>query len=234
VDVKKRSESTAEQYKDAIKTITKKLKEKSEINKDIYLIENPKEIDDVLRKYYDIFRDENSDGHRHYSSALKNYREFLEYLDKQKDICVSADKIDDEINRIEYGLDKIEDPEKLTIIKSRIGQTRFRAGLLEKYKKCQLCSIDIEDLLVASHIKPWFKSAGEEKLDLNNGLLLCCLHDKLFDLGLISFNENGNIVIVDRIDKELYKDLNININTKIDVGAKTREYLNWHRENIFK
>jgi hypothetical protein len=39
IDVKKRRESTAEQYKDAIKTITKKLKEKREINKDIYSIE---------------------------------------------------------------------------------------------------------------------------------------------------------------------------------------------------
>ena len=55
--------------------------------------------------------------------------------------------------------------------------------MLKKYhSKCCLCGVDDDALLVASHIKPWAKSDEHEKLDLDNGLLLCPNHDKLFDL----------------------------------------------------
>ncbi|MBO7381377.1 MAG: HNH endonuclease, partial [Neisseriaceae bacterium] len=44
-------------------------------------------------------------------------------------------------------------------------------------------------------LKPWRKSNDKEKLDINNGLLLCPTHDKLIDKGLITFSENGEIII---------------------------------------
>ena len=37
--------------------------------------------------------------------------------------------------------------------------------------------------------------------DINNALLLCNLHDKLFDRHLISFNDNGTLIVSHIINK---------------------------------
>ncbi|RBN37554.1 hypothetical protein DMN50_29890, partial [Priestia megaterium] len=67
--------------------------------------------------------------------------------------------------------------EREQVIKARIGQSAFKQGLLKKEKKCKLCSVMDDRLLVASHIKPWKDCNDKERLDLNNGLLLCPNHD---------------------------------------------------------
>lgn len=128
--------------------------------------------------------------------------------------------------------------EKITengvVYKSRIGQNEFRNKLLNKYNGCLLCSIKVKDLLNASHIKPWSISNNKERLDVNNGLLLCALHDRLFDLGFISFDNNGNIIISKEIQDNMYEELKINNQLKISIYKKMEEYINWHREKIFR
>jgi hypothetical protein len=151
--------------------------------------------------------------------------------DKTYDLYVPENNIDNEIKKIEDRLEKINKTERQSIIKSRIGQSNFKNGLVKKHKKCLLCDIGMPELLIASHIKPWSESNDKEKLDLNNGLLLCCIHDKLFDLGLISFDASGRIIISNQIDEFLYRNLGINKEQHIDVNEKTIKYLNWHKEN---
>ena len=56
--------------------------------------------------------------------------------------------------------------------------------------------------LIASHIKPWACSESGEKLDIDNGLLLCPNHDALFDSGYISFDENGVIMISEHLKRD--------------------------------
>ena len=58
----------------------------------------------------------------------------------------------------------------------------------------------MNELLVASHIKPWSISDANEKLDIHNGLLMCPNHDKLFDRGYISFDDTGRILISEKLD----------------------------------
>jgi predicted restriction endonuclease len=43
-------------------------------------------------------------------------------------------------------------------------------------------------LLIASHIKPWAKCDGNEKVDVYNGFLLSPNFDRLFDQGFITFS----------------------------------------------
>jgi hypothetical protein len=72
--------------------------------------------------------------------------------------------------------------EKDSVVKSRIGQGYFRDLLIEKYTcKCALCNITTRSMLYASHIKSWKDSNDSEKLNEENGLLLCSHHDGLFD-----------------------------------------------------
>ncbi|MGF9888809.1 HNH endonuclease [Priestia megaterium] len=127
----------------------------------------------------------------------------------------------------------LDKTEKEAIVKARIGQSIFKKTLLAVEKKCRLCGVSDERLLVASHIKPWSQSNPKERLDVDNGLLLCPNHDALFDKGHISFDEDGLILISDSLDKHSKIFLNINETMNIRMKERQRQYMRWHRENIF-
>ncbi|MCJ7989307.1 HNH endonuclease [Priestia sp. OVS21] len=88
-------------------------------------------------------------------------------------------------------------------------------------------------LLIASHIKPWKDSNDKERLDLNNGLLLCPNHDWLFDKGYISFTDKGEILITETFDNLTNTFMNLNRNMKITLNDNQREYINWHQNNVY-
>lgn len=118
--------------------------------------------------------------------------------------------------------------------KYRIGQSRFRKNLIAQFDviKCRVCgcSINKVDYLKASHILEWYKSNEIEKTDPNNGLLLCPIHDFLFDAHLITFNDDGNILISKNIEKQFYKNFEISDTTKIKILSENIPYLRKHRE----
>lgn len=84
-------------------------------------------------------------------------------------------------------------------------QELFRNNLLARYGcKCAICNKDIETVMVASHIVPASESNVIEKADCENGLLLCALHDKLFDRYLISFDfSTGKLIYADSLKGKL-------------------------------
>ncbi|WEG18939.1 HNH endonuclease [Alkalihalophilus pseudofirmus] len=129
---------------------------------------------------------------------------------------------------------QIEVTEKEQLIKSRIGQSTFKKALLLTEKKCKLCGMSDERFLIASHIKPWRHSSHQERLDVNNGLLLCPNHDALFDRGDISFDQTGDILISDSLDDSTRIFLNINENMKIRINKSQLDYMIWHRNNLYK
>lgn len=128
----------------------------------------------------------------------------------------------------------VKNTEKSTITLQRLGQGAFRKELIEKYSgKCQVTGIDIKELLRASHIKPWKLSNDRERLDSNNGLLLASHIDVLFDKGFISFDDSGSMLHANSQISELFLSQNIP-SRKIIIDDETRNYLAWHRDNIFK
>lgn len=128
----------------------------------------------------------------------------------------------------------ISTAEKEQIVKSRIGQSVIRNKLLFLKKHCELCSIKQEELLVASHIKPWAESDNFERGDKDNLLLLCAMHDALFDKGFISFDEEGKILISEEIKRDELEKYMLYENMKISVDDTKKKYLSFHRENIFR
>ena len=128
-----------------------------------------------------------------------------------------------------------------TIVKQRVGQSGYRERLLTKYKnRCALCGLNNILLLRASHIKEWSKSDNKERLDVNNGILLCTLHDSLFDKHLISFDVDGNILISKvKVKNELEKYIcsKTNIPTKnisYKKAEKNDEIESWKSINFIK
>ena len=118
------------------------------------------------------------------------------------------------------------------LVTSRVGQGFYRQELIKKFdNKCAVTGINIEEILIASHIVPWRHSNDEERLDVENGILLSPLYDSLFDRNLISFEDNGEIIISEKVqDKELISVLNFNAKIKISEGMK--KYLNKHRYKL--
>ncbi len=84
-------------------------------------------------------------------------------------------------------------------------QELFRNNLIAKYGcKCAICEKNIASILIASHIIPSSESNVIEKADCENGLLLCALHDKLFDRYLISFDFNiGKLIYAKSLKGQL-------------------------------
>lgn len=124
------------------------------------------------------------------------------------------------------------------VVKIRENQSIFRDRLIKKYKcKCCLCGVSSKEFLIASHIKPWSVSNDNERLSPDNGLLLCPNHDKLFDAGYISFDNEGKILISSLIGDIDRRFMNVHSDMCIKQEYITNElkyYMNYHRLNIYK
>ncbi len=129
----------------------------------------------------------------------------------------------------------VDETERDAIIRSRVGQGRFRASLIEMWGQCSVTGCQTIEVLKASHIKPWRFSTNSERLDPYNGFLLLPNIDALFDLGLISFQDGGEIIFSKRLSYLTVYMLNMNTDMRIQkIDNRQLPYLKFHRENIFK
>lgn len=118
------------------------------------------------------------------------------------------------------------------LIRARLGQGVFRKSLLKERKQCFVTGYPDPQVLVASHIKPWARSSDAERLNPKNGLLLVPTLDRVFDCGLISFEEDGKILI----SSELLNPEKLGINRRLKLSSLTgrEDFLEYHRRNVFK
>jgi len=66
----------------------------------------------------------------------------------------------------------------------------------------------IKFFVLLPNIKAWAVAESTERLDLNNGFLLCPNHDHLFDKDYINFDNKGHIMIspqLNEIDQTLFR-----------------------------
>ena len=170
-----------------------------------------------------IYLNENNNDYFDFKAALNKYRKF---------IAEKSDLIDDIETIIKDEI--IPKTEKEQLISARIGQGNYRDKLINIWKKCAVSKCEMTELLIASHIKPWKESTNKERLDRYNGLLLLPNYDKLFDKGLISFEDNGKIIISPLIKEEEYKVLGISPNDELfKVYNENKPYLEEHRRIVF-
>ncbi|TCJ06261.1 HNH endonuclease [Cytobacillus praedii] len=120
------------------------------------------------------------------------------------------------------------------MVKTRIGQGVFKQKLLLESQECCICGLSEMSLLIASHIKPWKDCTSNERLDENNGLLLCPAHDALFDKGYITFSNDGKMVISPRLDETTKRLMNIDSSSKLKLSKNNKKYMAFHRSKIFK
>lgn len=192
---------------------------------------NSLELDCAIRLILEssYFIEKNTRGNNMYSNSLKQYRSYQ--------ITVAENEsINQTVNEMVNMGPAVSVTERESIIKSRVGQGSFRTALLQKYKNaCIVTGISLKHLLIASHIKPWAVSTNAERLSTDNGLLLCANYDRLFDSGLITFNDNGKIIVSRYVDEENKKRLNISgeLTARAEFTVETRRNLEYHRDIVF-
>ena len=198
------STSSVEKYKRGLSTTSMEMLKKGIIRKpleEMELMELDLAISIIMNTK--SFIDKDIKGDRMYSNSLKRYRCYVYH---------NADfgkKEVEEIENLQKDI-KLTETEKETLIKARKGQGLFRDKLKEKYNnRCIITDINISQVLIASHIKPWAVSNNEERLSVDNGLLLSATFDRLFDSGLITFKKDGTILISNLISKDNIKKLHL-------------------------
>ncbi len=131
--------------------------------------------------------------------------------------------------------------DRLTQTKVRVGQSFFREAVLSAYDwQCCITGLSVSSLLIASHIVPW-RHDKMNRLNPRNGLALSVLHDRAFDAGLITINEDMTVRVSQnhtamedaffRTSIESYDGQLIRLPQKFGIGE---EFLAYHRKYIFQ
>jgi hypothetical protein len=133
--------------------------------------------------------------------------------------------------------DGIINTEVERLVRQRVGQDTYRKAMLEYWGgACAVTNVPIPEILRASHAKPWSVCATDaERLDVFNGFLLTANLDALFDRFLISFTDEGSILIADVIKHSNMLSMGLNENLKLRwISDSHRQYLTYHREEFSK
>jgi len=127
-----------------------------------------------------------------------------------------------------------QNTETVRLQKARLGQGQFRADLVDIWGACPLSGVSTPELLRASHIKPWRVSSQAERLDPHNGILLTVPLDCLFDSGFISFTDEGEMLISDRLTSEERKTFALLEKPQaVTFRAAHLPYLLYHRTTVY-
>ena len=97
--------------------------------------------------------------------------------------------IKQQIRRKDYSAPDIE-----TTVIARTGQKWFRQKLLQIYGgRCAFCGFNVEDFLIAAHVVPYIEDR-DNRLNPQNGILLCRLCDLAFEKGYLRLQEDWCII----------------------------------------
>jgi len=133
-------------------------------------------------------------------------------------------------NLMEFSLPSVT--ERSGLVTSRVGQGAYRKRIIHRWEyKCAVTNFNKLDILIASHIVPWSKATDHERLDVNNGLLLSPTYDALFDKHLITFDNNGKIILSDQIEHAAYQKIGVTGKEQIiNLSIYNMQYLEQHNQ----
>jgi hypothetical protein len=123
--------------------------------------------------------------------------------------------------------------QKERLVQARLGQGKFRRDLLRYWDGCAVVGCKAGAVLRASHMKPWSKSTDVERLDAANGLLLTANLDALFNVGFITFSDQGYMLVSKQLSQQDRSVLQLDGRLRKPLTAEQKGYLTFHRGNIF-
>ena len=169
-----------------------------------------------------------------------DYNKLLETRQKEK-IDKNNEKIANALDIIPKEIIESEEDsstyDKHVLKKARKGHHKFTKGVKQFWNNCcAITNIEEPDILINSHIKSWADSIGLEKVDSNNGLLLEPRYDKLFDRYLISFEDNGDMLISQHLSLKTRNIFGLNSSQKLSkpLTEKAKYYMLHHRNKFYE
>lgn len=174
----------------------------------------------------DFFEGKGRDGHDRIAIKF-----FFKRIGKQLDYPVEL-PLSILLDRDEsFSYNTPNETERKGLITSRVGQGAYRKSILFRWEfKCAVSNYSKNEILIASHILPWKDATNDERLDVNNGILLSPTYDALFDRHLISFENTGKIILSDSLLKTNYTNLGITGKEAIrKLRSENCHYLDQHR-----
>ena len=120
------------------------------------------------------------------------------------------------------------------LIDARLGQGKYKKELIKVENKCRFTNLSEPTFLIASHMKPWRECENDERLDPYNGLLLSPQYDLLFDKFLITFEDNGVLLLSENLGEDIKREWNLIQPEHAPFHKKQLPYLNYHRNQFFE
>jgi hypothetical protein len=129
----------------------------------------------------------------------------------------------------------LAETEKAAVIAARRGQGRFREGVAYVEPECRFTGVRNPLLLVASHIRPWYRcNTNRERMDPFNGLMLTPTFDRLFDRGLVAFAPDSSLLVSPTLPAEDIRRIHMDpAMTTRPFRSEQQKYLQYHREHVF-
>lgn len=131
-----------------------------------------------------------------------------------------------------------------TSLTRRRRDPEFRSAVLTAYQyRCALCDLDLRIGnmtigLEAAHIK-WHQASGPDVVE--NGIALCCLHHKLFDIGAFTLGDDRRVLVSEqahgsqRFDEILLRHHGGQLNAPVRKEHHPEQrFVDWHRDQVFK
>lgn len=136
-------------------------------------------------------------------------------------------------------VNSVENTESEARTKLRKGQAWLRSRAMIYWGNCcALTGIAVPEILETCHIKPWSdqNTTAWERLSVENTIVMCVHFHRLFDAGLISFADDGRLLISEKVSNETAAQLGLSSEMRIvrHLGTKQKEFLKYHRKNIYR
>ena len=168
----------------------------------------------------------------------KNIRVGIKFFFKRKGAYIPVSPEQFEINIVNKDTPEYADillpnkTERSGLVTSRVGQGAYRKRIIHRWEyQCAVTKFNKLEILIASHIVPWSKATDTERLDVHNGILLSPTYDALFDRNLISFDDQGKVLLSESIESSAYNKIGVTGQEKIqNLSQYNLIYLDRHRE----
>ncbi len=93
----------------------------------------------------------------------------------------------------------LEGKTRAAMVQVRVTQGKFRKSILANYRgRCCISGMVNEQLVNASHILPWSDDV-KNRMNPQNGLCLSALHDRAFDIGLITVMPDFRVRVSEKL-----------------------------------
>jgi putative restriction endonuclease len=115
----------------------------------------------------------------------------------------------------------------------RVGQDAFRKAVFQLwFGKCAVTGCRAPAILRASHILRWEVGTTDQRNDPHNGILLAAHVDAAFEVGLISFADDGSVLVSSDFDKADQRSIGIERTWRLPfLPTRAPLYLRWHRKD---